>query len=229
MNIIRRSVNRRIFQKSFHKINKKQFFFSQYYSSNDELNIADYTNKNVGIYKLNEPLIFDKGAYQILKNNTNHTRNLIRTRNVIVPLNAFIGYKFVKSVYNLRPIKSVCYGVLLFFITTFTFEINKKLYHIIDSIDLLESGEMLRIHLANKKKFDIEIKKIRVIDKKELEFLVNQEDNIVFNYYPIVANSKMYFIGKECDIIDQNLFREIMKGNKIQIDKIIKKENALNI
>ena len=211
------------------KLKKNNFFYSHYYTSNDEMKIENYENKNVKIYVPKEPLILENGVCPILKNNSKHTKKMCIINKIFIPVNAFVGYKFIRNLVTFRPVKSIFYGFILLITINFSYDLNKRLFHIIESIELLECGKNIRMKLANKKTVELEIKKIRVIYKKELEFLVNQEDSIFNNYYPFVANCNIYFISKDSEIKNEALFKEIMKGNIISNEKKIYKEKALNI
>jgi hypothetical protein len=229
MILLRRNSKQVLTSKKLIKENVKSFLYSLYYSSNQELKIEEYVNKNCQTFKQKEPLVFENGLFPILKNTSKINKKYIRSRNVTLPINAVLAYKFVRNVLICRPLKSVMYGTVLLFVSIFTFEFNKKLEHLVEKIDLLQCGKVIRITLANKKVFDLETIRLRMINKTELECLVFFEDSILNNYYPIVANRKIYFIPKECEIHHEILFQEIMKGNIISIESKIFKENSLNI
>lgn len=229
MILLRRNSKQVLSTKKLIKENIKFFLYTQNYSSNQDFKIEEYVNKNCKTFQHKEPIIFENGVYTILKNTSKNNKKYIRTRNVTLPINAVLAYKFIRNVLICRPIKSILYGTVLLFVSIITFELNKKLEHLIEKIDLLQCGKVIRITLANKKVFDVETKRLRMIYKNELEHLVNIEDGILNNYHPIVANRKIYFISKECEIQHEVLFQEIMKGNIISIETKIFKENSLNI
>ena len=130
MNLLRRNskclIQTKKSQNFIYKLRKQSFLHSHYYSSNEELKIEDYNNKNMKIFKPKQPILIEKGGYILLKNTSKHTRNIIWKKNILIPINAFIAFKFYRCVTNFRPIKSILYGLLLSIVSLYNYEINKR-------------------------------------------------------------------------------------------------------
>jgi hypothetical protein len=192
--------------------------------------IDKHINRVEEVYQVDENLPFVDGKYLLSSSNTNEV-NTFRSFHlfIITPINLFFGYKLVKSVITLRPIRSLFWSVLFLGTCKVNYGIKNNLQHFIDKVYLLEDGNRSEItfHISRQKLVTDNIK-IRKANQKEVMFITTMAPHIFDKFVPIIIENKIYFIAKENDISNKPIFSAVMNGNTILMKKD-KNEKVIDI
>jgi hypothetical protein len=220
---MRLTLNRLFLQNKFQA--KNLFSYQRFGFFNNFNQTSKIIDKNVNIveevYQLEETLPFVQGKY-LLSNSITTEVNTFKSfhKFIILPINIFIGYKLVKSLILLRPIKSIFWTILFLAACKVNFGVRNNLHHFIDKVYLLEDGQRSEItfHITNKSLVTENIK-IRKANQKELMFIMNLAPQIFDKFVPIIIDNKIYFLSKENEISNKPVFSAVMSGNTILMKK----------
>lgn len=169
-------------------------------------------------YEIEEKLPFIKGKYLVSQSKTKEIRNYKAFQLfALTPINIFFGYKTLKNIILIRPIRSIFCGILFLMISKVNYGIHKNLYQFIDKIYILEDGMRTEFTFFNKRENLItENIKIRNVNQKEVMFILQMAPRIFDRFLPIIIDNKVYFIAKENDILNKPIFSAVMSGKYIK-------------
>lgn len=228
------ALNRVFLQNKFHSKQLLRIQIQRFGVFNNFTKTEDIVDKNKNTYEefynIDEQLHFENGRYLLSSSNTSEITTFRSFQMfLITPINMFFGYKLVKSMILLRPIKSIFWGLLFLGASKINYGIIKNLQHFIDKIYLLEDGQRTEFTLyVSQKKFITENIKIRKVNQKEVMFIMTLSPHIFDKFVPIIIDNKIYFIAKENDITNKPLFSAVMNGNTILM-KRDKNEKVIDI
>jgi hypothetical protein len=198
----------------------QRFGFLNNFNKTDKI-IDKNVNRVEEVYQLEETLPFVEGKY-LLSSSVTTEVNTFRSFHlyVITPINVFFGYKLVKSLIMLRPVRSIFWGILFLGTCKVNYGIKNNLHHFIDKVYLLEDGHRSEItfHISSESLVTENIK-IRKANQKEVMFIMTLAPHIFDKFVPIIIENKIYFISKENDISNKPVFSAVMNGNTISMRK----------
>ena len=216
------------FQKSLYFANK--FLYQQslghclhiyqkynFSEQNEEKNKQN--NKQEKIYYDSKiSLSFTDGKYLISKSNTNEITNFKKFQVfALYPLNAYFGYKAIKSFLNGSSIKLAFWLALTIAAFRINYGVHYNLVNFINEISLLEGGNKTEISLFNSSKIIIvDNSKIKIVGKKEINSFLSTAPHVFDRFFPIIVDEEIFFMSKECEITKKDILAEILKGNYIK-------------
>lgn len=146
---------------------------------------------------------------------TKRTKNSIRVLQygVVLPLNIFMGYKFVMSSTMLAPVSTILWAIGLWYFTSLNRTLYNKTQRVIEEVKLVRGKEdnvELQIKVINNTipmKYDID--KINSFFSTKTETIENKYN--VKSFYPIYLD-KIFLLPKESKVYDQTILNAILNG-----------------
>ena len=208
------------------KISSKGFLkFRGYFES---LNLTSIS-KEVEVYHINDPLVFENKKYTILEVSSQTSNKLNRINYFLVyPLCVFSGYSFISAILKLKFFSTMFWTFILYYSIRLQQGIVSNQKHIIKKINLLEDGKTCEI-LTNSCQFHVDINKMRKINMEEAMYMAKKLDSLKSNYIPIVLDTKLYLIPLVCSVIRPDVLAAVCEGKYIEFEEIIDKDNTIQI
>ena len=216
-------------------VSKRMFKFQNCKFMGKFNNSQDFVDKNETkteeFYEIEDKLSFVNGKYLLSQSKSTDIKGFRMFQLLVVtPVNIYLGYKTIKSVIFLRPIRSIFWGILFLLASRLNYGIHSNLFHFVDKIYLLEDGMKSEFTFYNAKQTIVtENINIRKVNQKEVMFILTLAPNIFDKFVPIIINHKVYFLAKENEIANKPVFSAVMSGNYIRIKSDKDNEKIIDI
>jgi hypothetical protein len=216
---------------SVYNVSKKNFFFSNKDDFTEEVLKNKKSDMKENWYETSETLVFQNGKYFVLKVHPREIKIVqVFEYLMLTPALLFTGYKFVRNLISLRPVRTVLWGAaFLVFLRIYQGAYVNKNYFIYE-LHLLEDGKRVEITKA-KGKIVADINTIRRLTPEEALYFAQIMPDAHVNYIPIIVENQFFLIFKNSIINDKEIFAAITSSQNIKVkeENIINKEDAIDI
>ena len=142
------------------------------------------------------------------------------------PLIPVAFYFILNSIMHKAWLKAILFSIPTYLLCGSILQVVRNSSQFIVKMDLLENGEEVQIHLGNLKKDSkmCKIKDFKQCDEETFKSYVLISKNMSAEYFPIYIESQLYFIDRNAQIYDHNLWKAITNGTEVGVNLLVEDE-----
>ena len=138
--------------------------------------------------------------------------------------------KSIFSLIKLRFFRACLWAVSFGYFSNLLSGLTYNRRFFVNDISLCKCGTKVRLSLGNKTRKEIDIKTIRKLFPSEQKFFYSLTGFHLKIFFPIVIDDRVFLIKRNANVINKEVFTQVLKGNYITIkEKLIKKESVINV